>query len=227
MNRERPWVVVGPCPGLRVPTSDWWANCTSSTRYRCQRYVSGLVGGDRRRAEDIAQETLLRASRHPEVLHDEAARRRPGLFSFARNLVMEAHRAQSARPREVLDDLPGGPGSTDGGMDFMLIRFGASRSARARLQRGPLHRGGGRVARSARGNRQFPLPLRDAYTSLPVPGEGPGSVNCREVQEEIAVGLLTAADLDEPTCRHSASGLACAAQRLSLRQGRSFRGLAR
>jgi hypothetical protein len=30
-------------------------------------------------------------------------------------------------------------------------------------------------------------------------------VNCREVQEEIAVGLLTAADLGEPTVRHIAS----------------------
>jgi hypothetical protein len=96
-----------------------------------------------------------------------AARHGPGLFRVARNLVIDAHRAQSARPRQVLDDLPGGAGSADGGTDSMLKCFGASRCARARLQRGPLQRGGGWVARSARGHRQVPLPLRHACTSRP------------------------------------------------------------
>jgi hypothetical protein len=52
-------------------------------------------------------------------------------------------------------------------------------------------------------------------------------VNCREVQEEIAVGLLTGADLDEPTGQHIATGPARAAEQAPLRQVRSLRGLAR
>jgi anti-sigma factor RsiW len=49
-------------------------------------------------------------------------------------------------------------------------------------------------------------------------------VNCREVQEEIAVGLLTGADRDEPTDQHIATCPACAAEEASLRQVRSLRG---
>jgi hypothetical protein len=52
-------------------------------------------------------------------------------------------------------------------------------------------------------------------------------VNCREVREEIVVGLLTAADLDEPTGRQIAACPACAAEQASLRQVCSPRGLAR
>jgi len=86
-------------------------------------YVSRLVGGDRQRAEDIVQETLLRAWRHPEVLRDEERSPRAWLFSVARNLVIDAYRAQSARPREVLDEQPGATVSTDDGVDSMLNRF--------------------------------------------------------------------------------------------------------
>jgi RNA polymerase sigma-70 factor, ECF subfamily len=86
-------------------------------------YVSRLVGGDRQRAEDIVQETLLRAWRHPEVLQDEARSPRAWLYTVARNLVIDSHRAQSSRPPEVFDEVAGGSGSTDGGMDAALTRF--------------------------------------------------------------------------------------------------------
>lgn len=62
-------------------------------------YVLRLTGGDRQRAEDIVQETLLRAWRHPEVLSGRPIR--PWLFTVARNLVVDGHRARRARPREV------------------------------------------------------------------------------------------------------------------------------
>lgn len=57
--------------------------------------------GDRQRAEDIVQETLLRAWRHPEAL--DGAPVRPWLFTVARNLVVDAARARKARPPEVGD----------------------------------------------------------------------------------------------------------------------------
>jgi hypothetical protein len=72
-----------------------------------------------------------------------------------------------------------------------------------------------------------PAATTHACTSRPVAGEGPGSVNCREAPEEIAVGLLTGADLDEPTGQHIATSPACAAEQASLRHVRSLRGLAR
>jgi len=63
------------------------------------RYAMRLTDGDRQRAEDIVQETLFRAWRHPEAIADRPAR--PWLFAVARNLAVDAHRARKARPQEV------------------------------------------------------------------------------------------------------------------------------
>ena len=62
-------------------------------------YVRGLVAGDTRKAEDIVQETLLRAWRHSAKLTAETAR--PWLFRVARNLVLDGYRASQRRPKEV------------------------------------------------------------------------------------------------------------------------------
>lgn len=86
-------------------------------------YVTGLMGADRHRAEDIVQETLLRAWRHPEVLQDEHRSPRAWLFAVARNLVIDAHRARTARAQETLADPPAWAGSSDGGLDALLTRF--------------------------------------------------------------------------------------------------------
>src|SRR6266568_6100584 len=63
------------------------------------RYALHLTNGDRQRAEDIVQETLLRAWLHPEAIAERPAR--PWLFAVARNLAVDAHRARKARPTEV------------------------------------------------------------------------------------------------------------------------------
>ena len=72
------------------------------------RYALHLTGGDRQRAEDLVQETIVRAWRHPEALADRPAR--PWLFAVARNLAVDAHRARQSRPHEVgqavLETLP-------------------------------------------------------------------------------------------------------------------------
>jgi RNA polymerase sigma-70 factor (ECF subfamily) len=62
-------------------------------------YVLRLTGGDRPQAEDVVQETLLRAWKHPEALAGRPVR--PWLFTVARNLVVDAHRARRARPQET------------------------------------------------------------------------------------------------------------------------------
>src|ERR1700727_135654 len=60
------------------------------------RYALHLTGGDKQRAEDLVQETVLRAWRHPEALVD-----RPWLFAVARTLAVDAYRARQSRPPEV------------------------------------------------------------------------------------------------------------------------------
>ncbi|RIV36059.1 sigma-70 family RNA polymerase sigma factor [Micromonospora radicis] len=66
-------------------------------------YLVKLTLGDRLLAEDILQETFLRAWRH--LLRDEAADIeifRPWLFTVARRLVVDMLRARRARPTEVM-----------------------------------------------------------------------------------------------------------------------------
>jgi len=48
-----------------------------------------LTNGDRQRAEDLVQETLLRAWRHPEALDPNRGSVRAWLFTTARNLAIE------------------------------------------------------------------------------------------------------------------------------------------
>jgi len=67
-------------------------------------YVLRLTDGDRQRAEDVVQETLLRAWRHPEALDPARGGLRPWLCTVARNIVVDGARARRARPTEVGDE---------------------------------------------------------------------------------------------------------------------------
>ncbi len=63
-----------------------------------------LCDGDRQRAEDLVQETLVRAWQHPEALRaDDFDSVRPWLLTVARRLAIDARRARQARPAEVGD----------------------------------------------------------------------------------------------------------------------------
>lgn len=68
-------------------------------------YALRLTNGDRQRAEDVVQETLLRAWRHPEAFESENSAPRAWLRTVARNVVLDDHRARQARPREVGPEL--------------------------------------------------------------------------------------------------------------------------
>jgi RNA polymerase sigma-70 factor (ECF subfamily) len=68
-------------------------------------YALQLTAGDRQRAEDVVQETLLRAWRHPEALTPERGSPRAWLRTVARNIAFDAFRARQARPREVSIEL--------------------------------------------------------------------------------------------------------------------------
>ncbi|MGI8869396.1 MAG: sigma-70 family RNA polymerase sigma factor [Mycobacteriales bacterium] len=69
-------------------------------------YALNLTRGDRRRAEDIVQETMLRAWRTPALLSDEHRSPRPWLYAVARRISIDEWRSRSARPEVVTDALP-------------------------------------------------------------------------------------------------------------------------
>ena len=64
-------------------------------------YVLWLLRGDRPAAEDVVQETLLRAWTHPEAMDPNRGSPRKWLLTVARNLVIDSVRARRARPTEV------------------------------------------------------------------------------------------------------------------------------
>ena len=66
-------------------------------------YAVRLTDGDRARAEDLVQETLLRAWRKLADLDDDGRSLRPWLFTVVQRLAIDAHRARRARPQEVGD----------------------------------------------------------------------------------------------------------------------------
>jgi RNA polymerase sigma-70 factor (ECF subfamily) len=88
-------------------------------------YARSLTGGDRTRAEDIVQETFARACRHPEALDPERGSPRPWLFTVARHVAVDAHRARAARPVEVGDAplalLPAGEDDIERALDTWLV----------------------------------------------------------------------------------------------------------
>lgn len=61
-------------------------------------YVQRLVGGDCATAEDIVQETLIKAWQHPEAFLPSRGSARGWLFTVARNLAMDCHRRRSRFP---------------------------------------------------------------------------------------------------------------------------------
>jgi RNA polymerase sigma-70 factor (ECF subfamily) len=63
-----------------------------------------LCEGDRQRAEDLVQETLLRAWRHPESMDPLRGSARAWLFTTARHLAIDAWRRRTARVGEVVTD---------------------------------------------------------------------------------------------------------------------------
>jgi RNA polymerase sigma-70 factor (ECF subfamily) len=67
------------------------------------RFALKLTLGDRQRAEDIVQETLIRAWRHPEVVGSGREAIRSWLFTVTRNVAIDTWRARSRRD-EIIDE---------------------------------------------------------------------------------------------------------------------------
>jgi RNA polymerase sigma-70 factor (ECF subfamily) len=64
------------------------------------RRFAARLSGDHSRAEDIVQETMLRAWRHPERVTGRTGAPLAWLYTVARHLAIDQHRARQARPTE-------------------------------------------------------------------------------------------------------------------------------
>ncbi|MFF8954230.1 sigma-70 family RNA polymerase sigma factor [Streptomyces sp. NPDC014894] len=75
-------------------------------------YAQRLTG-DRSTAEDVVQETLIRAWKHPDALANGKGSVRGWLLTVARNIVTDRFRAKKARPTEVAESHTNGPVEKD------------------------------------------------------------------------------------------------------------------
>jgi RNA polymerase sigma-70 factor (ECF subfamily) len=86
---------AGPDAAMRALYDRHGANLLS--------YLMRMTRGDRHRAEDILQETLIRAWQHPEARGDDGEWSRPWLFTVARRIAVDHARAALVRPTELPD----------------------------------------------------------------------------------------------------------------------------
>lgn len=69
-------------------------------------YVVRLVAGDKARAEDVVQETMLRAWRSPQILEQTGGSPRSWLFTVAKRIVIDEWRSARSRPEILTDTMP-------------------------------------------------------------------------------------------------------------------------
>jgi RNA polymerase sigma-70 factor (ECF subfamily) len=72
-------------------------------------YVVGLTNGDRAQAQDVVQETMLRAWRNPQVLTQASGSARGWLFTVAKRIVIDEWRTARSRRERVTEQLPEQP----------------------------------------------------------------------------------------------------------------------
>lgn len=92
-------------------------------------YTLRLTRGDRGRAEDIVQETFIRAWRHPAALDEQKGSTRAWLFAVARNLVVDDWRARRARPALAPEHAPEptSDDESDGVLQSLLVEEALAR----------------------------------------------------------------------------------------------------
>ena len=86
------------------------------------RYVVSLTG-DHAGADDVVQETLLRAWRTPRIMADDPSTLRSWMFTVARNIVIDDARSARRRHEHTVDELPETAGGydTDAMFDALLV----------------------------------------------------------------------------------------------------------
>lgn len=115
-------------------------------------YINGLLK-DRHLAEDVVQETMIRAWQHCDQFSAEKGSVRGWLMKVAHNIAMDKMRMRRARPAEVSEEIAPEAGVTEDHSDAVLTTLQVQH-ALARLS--PAHRDvleqvylNGRTAREA------------------------------------------------------------------------------
>ena len=98
------------------------------------RYALRLTG-DPARAEDVVQETLLRAWQHPEVTDDVERSARAWLFTVARNMIIDERRSARFRNETGTADIEqvadrAGPDEVDSALGPIAAEHGAEPAVR-------------------------------------------------------------------------------------------------
>lgn len=95
-------------------------------------YAQRLTG-DRSAAEDVVQETLIRAWKHPDALVNGKGSVRGWLLTVARNIITDRYRAKAARPTEVAESVTTQPveqDHADAVVDSMVVMEALDRLSR-------------------------------------------------------------------------------------------------
>ena len=151
-------------------------------------YCVRLTGHDRARAEDVVQETMLRAWRHFSALDESQGSVRAWLFTVARNIVIDDWRSRRVHGETALSALPelAGPGRPHRRAAAVLDGRRGAHEAQSRspggaagvLLPGRSGLGGGPATGSAGGNREVAHPLRAARAPAGAGGDGGRRMTC-------------------------------------------------
>jgi RNA polymerase sigma-70 factor, ECF subfamily len=150
------------------------------------RYAMRLTG-DASRAEDVVQETLLRAWQHPEVMDDPERSPRAWLFTVARNMIIDERRSPRFRmTASSLDDSStpeqSTPDQVNATLDRMLIAdamtqlSGEHRAVIERSYYRGCHETDRRRSRNRRGDHEVPIALWRAGTPTHAARDGGDTV---------------------------------------------------
>ena len=120
-------VIVDMTILMSAPRGELPGDADAAIRQLYSRYADALHGyverfcPDQASADDIVQETFIRAWRHLPQLSADDRPIRPWLFKVARNLLIDADRAARARPVTVQEQ-PDDDARDDSGLDQVLDR---------------------------------------------------------------------------------------------------------
>jgi RNA polymerase sigma-70 factor, ECF subfamily len=120
-------VLVDMASDTQAPGGELPGDPDAAIRQLYSHHAKALHGyveqfcSDQASADDIVQETFIRAWRHLPQLSSDDRPVRPWLYRVARNLLIDANRAARARPTGAPEQQAGEIG-TDSGLDELLDR---------------------------------------------------------------------------------------------------------